>query len=308
MRKTIDEPTHIKNRILACIYIFRSLPSTFIKQITRINGIEQESVRKVILYLERSTLIQTKKADVGTIYLQLTSNGQTYVKETIMPLESKKPLFVFRRDRSTNYPNNDHTYYNFVYIWELLRKNPEKIAKSLHIYEDSNRNNCKLPFSYLSRRTTIYPDALILYINEDNNSFTDAQLVESDTGGETSTIIYKKLVSYGVFAYQGLDQLGYSNASLHFIFKSHERVKNLFEGDLVIEKFRERNIGEKIRNVPIEILIKGYQRMPIFYTDFHRTHDNKNNTTFDSPLLFKKLDIVGKLLRKETEWTEHMRS
>ena len=156
MRKPITDPIHLKNRILASVYIFRSLPSYYFEDIVP----TQESKNKlkyIINNLIQDGYLKKKKTLRKRIqFLLLTKKGHDFVTKQIFKT-ADQPFYVYRTDRSIRFTDSDHRYMNFVYIWDWLWKNSELLNKGIQIYEDTNRNYCKIKFAYAGEDVLLYP-------------------------------------------------------------------------------------------------------------------------------------------------------
>lgn len=295
MRKPITDPTHLKNKILVSIYVFRSLPMQYIETITSWEKDIRENTRLIIKNLLEDKVINKSTADNGTVYLRLTLKGYQQVSMQLLP-QPKKPLHTFRRDRGVNHVISDHHYYNFVCVWDWITKNNSLLSNNIQIYDDSNLNNCFVSFPFAGRNIVISPDILIFQPDEKNSSFRKAEFIENDAGGETYKRLFEKIVEYGLLLELGLQQNTISEASISFVFHSEMRANQLFFGNKsIVQFFDYANSTRKVKRIPIDMLLKAYTETSIYYAVY-----NKNN--LQNPLSFSEYPLVKLLLERRQEW------
>lgn len=295
MRKPNDDPKHIKNKMLICIFVFRSLPLQYIEKISSSSSEFKERVRHIIVNLIEDKIITKTAADNGMFYLRLTGKGYEYSAHRLLPQE-KNPFYTFRRDRSLRNPITDHNYYNFVFVWDWTSKNTSLLSRNIQIYDDSNLNHSRVIFPYNGRNVVISPDVLIFLPDTQNNSFKRAIFVENDAGGETYHRIYTKIIEYAVMVNAGLDHNSISGSELYFVFNTEIRAKQMLLGKQNILRFFDfNNSSAKTKNISIDVILRSFQKMPLYYAFY-----NKKNLI--NPLQFEKYDLTGLLLERHKEW------
>lgn len=295
MGKPIFDITYTKNKILLCIYVFRSLPVIYFETITSYDPQLKEKTRLIIKDLLKDDVLKKSYADNGSLYLRLTQKGYHQVAKNILP-QSKKPLYTFRRDRAVNHTISDHHYYNFIFVWDWITKNPSLVNMNIQIYDDSNINNCVIPFSYDSKKAVVSPDILIFQPDTTSTAFRKTVIVENDAGGETYRRLFEKIIEYGVLFETGLQQNAISEATLYFIFHSETRAKQLLFGEKSILQFFDfANSTRKIKRLPIDTILKGFTKHKIYYSFY-----NKNN--LQNPLLFLEYPLTKLLFERRKEW------
>lgn len=200
----ITNQTHTKNRILLCVYIFRSLPYEYIQELTKSEPAVWEKTRLIIVNLVQQKFITKTRADCGISYLRLTRKGHIFVGQQL--LKTDNPFYTFRRGRSLNHPYSNHHFYNFATIWHFLADHGEKSLQGSKIYEDSNLNAAKVRFHFKNRQIVLSPDVLVFLPDKKNDVFLHAKLYENDTGGETLGVLQDKLIEYALLAKYGLQE------------------------------------------------------------------------------------------------------
>lgn len=231
----------------------------------------------------------------GAVYVRLTQKGYTFAATHLCPQE-KHPLYTFRRDRGVNHKISDHDYYNFVFVWDWIQKNPLLLNKNIQIYDDSNITECTVSFIYDHKRIVISPDILIFRPDTMQPSFRVASFVESDAGGETYRQIFEKIVEYGLLFVSGINQNAISHAEIFFIFHSEKRaVKLLYEKVGILQFFDFANSTRKVKRIPIDLILTAFTKHKIFYSSYH-------HGDISSPLLFIEYPLKNLLLERRPEW------
>lgn len=291
MGKRITNPDHLKNKILLCTYIFRSLPVQFLKQISA-NSVEWKSVYSTIKNLTRDGLINKKTALHGLTFIYLSKSGYKYVSESIFESPNPKLLYSYRSDRSSKGSVGEHTFMNFVFIWNWVKNHPEMFKQGIGIYEDSNLNNCKVKFSFAGKDVVISPDILIYLRDEKNQAFRKAIFVENDTGGETYSQIYQKFVEYAALAEKGLNHNLISQAQIYFVFRSEKRLQQLVSPNGLVKLFSYYNNSRKLKNVGIELILKAFdgQTLPLNLSIFQQFDQGQD------------LNLKDLILERRPEW------
>jgi len=299
MRKPIQDVTHTKNKILLSIYIFRALPLLYFETIAACNPQTKEKTRLIILNLIQSKVIKKSLADNGSVYIRLTKKGYIFVSTYLLP-QKEQPLYTYRRDRGVNHKISDHDFYNFVFVWEFITKNPKMMNKYIQIYDDSNMNQCFVSFSHCGRKVLISPDILIFQPNEENPSFREAIFVENDGGGETYRRLFEKFVEYGLLLESGIKQNGIAKATIYFVFNSQKRAEQvLLSKKSIVQFFDHTNTTKKVKRVPIDTLLSAYSNHSIYVSTY-----NKHN--LPTPLSFSEYPLVTLLLERRPEWKIYM--
>lgn len=295
MRKPASNPNHFKNRILASIYVFRSLPTLYIETITSYESNLKEETRLLIKNLIENNVVKKSVADNGSVYLRLTNKGYQYVSTKLLP-QKNNPLYSFRRDRGVNHVISDHHYYNFVFVWDWISKNPALLNNNIQIYDDSNINKCVFSFSHESKKLVISPDILIFQPDDTNSTFRKALFVENDAGGETYRRLYEKFVEYGLLLESGVKQNAISQATIYFVFHSQTRARQLLFGEKsILQFFDYANSTKKVKRVPIDVLLRAYAKNTVYYASYDRN-------SLPNPLSFSEYPIAQLLLDRRKEW------
>src|SRR5258708_439457 len=148
-RKLRSDPTLLKNTVLMTIYIFRSLPAGYIDFYMDTKE-EKQKVWKTIFKLIENGFIK-KYSEYGYPFLYLTKKGHEFVTKELFKTKDTLPFYHYRTDRMERSTTSLHHFMNFVYIWEWITNNPDLVGKGIKIFEDSDRNNCKLKYRFIGR-------------------------------------------------------------------------------------------------------------------------------------------------------------
>ncbi|MGH7203115.1 MAG: hypothetical protein ACREHC_01585 [Candidatus Levyibacteriota bacterium] len=297
MRKPIHDPLHVKNRILVVIYVFRSLPAYYFEDI-QVSTKEKNSIKYIINNLMQGGFIKKKPSLRKRIqFLLLTKKGHKFVATHIFQ-NKEKQFYLYRTDRLARFTDSDHRFMNFVYLWEWIAKNTALLNTGLKIFEDSNRNYCKLNFAFGSDSVVLYPDVLILLPDATRGSeFFKALIVENDTGLETSGTLFRKIVEYSAYAIKGRKQGFISEAELIFTLHSKERSKRLLPN--LVPHAKNYNSTQKVKDVRAVHLLEAFGeegiklQFSVLDTVEKTKHDLYTTLSYD----FRK-----ELLKKNPSW------
>lgn len=287
----------LRERILLLTYIYRSLPSDFLKRVAK-DVSEKKQIRWVVENLESQKLILRKKSKVmETPFISLTLKGYTYLVKQILK-NPKQPFYQHKEARSLLKPAIEHSCLNFAFIWNYHKKNSSKFKNNIHVYEDSDINNCKLPFVYKGKDVLISPDVFISLPISKNSDRRNAIFVENDTGRETYKTIYQKVIEYLALAEEGMDTLKLDSISLYFVFLSKKRIQQLFHSlkgfVRFFGQFNNTNRGIEVR---MKSIVKTLGNKPItIYISYY------DYTKPQNPYRFQKYDLLPFLLKKEDSW------
>lgn len=258
MRSPNNDPAHLKNRVIASVYIFRSLPSYYFEDIVHtqetknklnyiINNLIQDG------YLKRKSTLRKQVQ-----FLLLTKKGHDFVTKQIFK-NAGQPFYVYRTDRSIRFTDSDHRFMNFVYIWNWLSQNATLLNKGIQIYEDTNRNYCKIKFAYAGEDVLLYPDILILLPdNEKGSEFKRALIIENDTGSESSKKLFSKFVEYAAYARWGIDQGIIARIDVTFILHSKNRADKLLAK--LTSHAKNYNSTLKVKDVKVNDLLQVFSK------------------------------------------------
>jgi hypothetical protein len=294
MRKPIVEPTHLKNRILVAIYVFRSLPVYYFEDIQG-NTEEKNSIKYIINNLVQGGFIKKKPSLRKRIqFLLLTKKGYDFITTHIFQ-NKDNPFYLYRTDRLARFTDSDHRFMNFVYLWEWIKNNTPLLSAGIKIYEDSNRNNCKLSFSFGSDSVVLYPDVLILIPDSARGSeFFKAIIVENDTGLETSGTLFRKIVEYCAYALHGRKQGFISDAEVIFTLHSKERSKRLLEN--LVSHAKNYNATLKVKDVRAVHLLEAFGETGI------KIQFSVLDTVAKNLYSFLPYDFRKELLKQNPSW------
>jgi hypothetical protein len=289
MGKTNNNPVHLKNRVLLSTYIFRSLPMQFFKAVAT-DPKEQEEIRSTVKMLIRDKLIFKKTAIHKLQFIYLSKSGHTYITKSL--LNEGSGYYSYRTDRNLRGSVGEHSFMNFAFIWNWIKQNPDLLAKNIQIFEDSDLNNCRFKFAFGGKDLVISPDVLIYLPDEANTAFKKAIFIENDTGGETYSKVYQKLIEYSLLVSRGLKQNLISSAEIYFIFHSQKRVEKLLSDKGLVSLFNYYNSSPKAKDVSVDIILKAFdgQNLPLYFSVL-------NQGIAPQPVIFKDL-----LLQRRPEW------
>lgn len=297
MGKTIDSVTHLKNRILLTMYIFRSLPTEYVQK-TAMEGKERQRIRNTIVHLKRDGFLVQKKALHGAEFLYLTKKGYAYVIQTLLKGESEQTLYVYKPTPSLRKSISEHNFMNFMFVWHYIALHPEQITKAIKIYDDSNISACKISTFWAGKDIVVSPD-LIIYTPESTSSvFQKALCVENDTGRETYRMIYQKLVEYAVLIEKGLASNKISEFTIYFIVPTKKRIQQLFYNPTgILQLFASFNNTKQVKDVRARTIIQAFldPNVHIYLSAF----DQQN---LDNPYTFESYNLSQLLLREKPAW------
>lgn len=295
MKKTNSK--QLKNRILLLTYIYRSMPTIYLKTAAR-DEEEKKKIHWIVNNLvKQNYLLQKKTKPIEFIFIHLSQKGYNYVVKEIFK-NPDKPFYRHKESRSLLKPILNHSYLNFAYLWHFHRKNPSCFASGIRLYEDSDINNCKVLFSYKGKDVLISPDAIIYLPDTQKQDFRKAIFVENDTGRETYKTIYQKVIEYLALAEDGMDKNKLSHIDLCFVFLSKRRMSQLFtqkNGFLrYFDLYNKTNRGLEVR---MRYLLQTLQsgKVQIYLSVYN--HEKPQN-----PYSFRKYDLTKYLLEKEASW------
>jgi len=274
MRKQINNPTHLKNKILISIYVFRYLSAEYFDRIVKTRK-EKQQVYETINYLVKQNFILKKELLHEFSFLYLTKKGYDFVTKNLIGVEGTIPFYQYRTDRSQTGYIFVHNYMNFTYVWNFISNNPELLKQNIQIYEDGNKNQCKLVFYHGGKNVILSPDVLI-FTPEKNSIYRKAVIVENDFGGETHATLFKKLIEYSIFIKEGMKQNKIKSVEIYFILVSYERAHNLFGTQGTIAKMADYfNSSYKVKDVDVRDILQVFQNgeNKIFYSVFNRRPD-----------------------------------
>ncbi len=295
MRKPINDPKHLKNKILLTTYIFRCLPISHFWHITASQK-ELAKMQDTVKHLVQSGLLIKKPAISRHDFLYLTKKGYTFITTQVMGNSTSVPFYQLNEAHSLRIGITDHQYMNFTFLWHWLAKNTQLFTKDIKVYEDSNLNNCKIKVTFGGKDIVIAPDILIYLPDEDNKAFKKAIFIENDTGGETHRKIYQKLVEYSVLVNRGLRQNLISQAELYFIFHSQKRLDNILGENGIVRLFSYYNNSEKLKSVTVDTILHAFDGKSFpFYVGVL----NQEQT---DPYNFQPLNLKDHILQRRPEW------
>lgn len=297
MGKQIIEPTHLKNKILMSVYIFRFLPTYYFEDI-QIKKDEKRKAQFIINNLVQEGYLKKQPSQRESIkYLLLTKKGHDFVIKNILKQEVN-PFYLYRTDRLAKFNDSDHRFMNFVYIWDWIEKNSHLLNTGIRIYEDSNRNYCKLNFTYGADAIVLFPDVLILLPDVHKGSeFFKAIIVENDTGVETSGVLFRKIVEYSAYAMRGLQQGFISEAELIFTLHSKARSSRVLPN--MIKHAQNYNSTLKVKDVKAAHILQAFMQtgMTIQFSIIDTT-TNRRESIYES----LQFDLRKELLAHNPSW------
>src|SRR5258708_17117610 len=199
----LSNSKQLKNRILLLTFIYRSLPTYYLKIIAK-NDKEKEQIRLIVKNLINTKyLLEKSSTPLQFTFIHLSKKGYEYVVKEIFN-GTNKPFYQHKESRSILKPLHDHSFLNFAFLWHYHRRYPSHFESDIHIYELSHINNCKVLFSYRGKDVLISPDAIIYLPDSKKSDYRKAVFVENDTWRETYKSIYQKVVEYLTLAEAGL--------------------------------------------------------------------------------------------------------
>jgi len=295
MKKTNSK--QLKNRILLLTYIYRSLPTIYLKTAAG-DDEEKKKIHWIVNNLvKQGYVLQKKTKPVEFIFIHLSQKGYNYVVKKILK-NPEKPFYRHKESRSLLKPIFNHSFLNFAFLWHFHKKTPSFLTPNIRLYEDSDINNCKVLFSYKGKDVLISPDTIIYLPDTQKQDFRKAIFVENDTGRETYKTIYQKMIEYLALAEDGMDKNKLSSITLYFIFLSRRRMKRLFtDRDGFLRYFDLYNKTNRGLEVRMRFLLKTLQsgRFKIYLSTY-------NHEEPQSPYSFRKYDLTKYLLEKEAAW------
>jgi hypothetical protein len=236
---------------------------------------EKQQVYQTIHYLVKQNYILKKELLHEFCFLYLTKKGYDFVTKKLIGIEGRIPFYQYRTDRSQTGYIFVHNYMNFTYVWDFISNNSELLKQNIQIYEDGNKNQCKLVFYHGGKNVILSPDILI-FIPEKNSIYSKAIIIENDFGGETHAMLFKKLIEYSIFIKEGLKQNKLSSVEIYFILVSKERTLSLFRHLGTIAKMADYfNSTQKVKDVDIRDILQVFQdgENKIYYSVFNRQRD-----------------------------------
>jgi len=293
MRKKIISLDHLKNRIVLATYIFRSLPVLYLNQVA-IDDSEKERMRLIIIDLIRHGFLKKKESLHGMQYLLITKQGYDYLIKEVL-LSEHNPMYKYKPVRSVRQSISEHGYMNFVFIWHFITQHASSITNEIKIYDDTNLNHCKIPFSFAGKRAMLVPDTVIL---TSSGYGKKAILVENDTGREEYQKIYKKLVEYGAFIQNAEAESAINEIELYLILHSKARMEKMFYSPTgIAQLFNYYNNSEKIKDIPVETILRGFKEGKVtFYLSVF------NNTNPQCIYNFQKYNLPDEIIKIKPEW------
>ncbi len=290
------------------VYIFRSLPAGYIDFYFDSKE-KKQKVWKVLYKLTENGYLK-KNSEYGLTFLYLTKKGHIFVTAHIFTSQNTVPFYHYRTDRMERASTSIHHFMNFVFIWEWIMRNPQFISKDIKIFEDSDRNNCKLKYRYNGRDLLLYPDVLILYPDESKKDYQKAIIIENDTRKETYKPLFQKLIDYATFIERGADHLNISEIELYFIFSSKKRINTfLFSSKGALQMLKPYNITEKYRSgVAAQTILTAYEKpnINVFYSPFDRKRP-KNSYDFKQYNFTKEIIAFDESLStKKIGWKTYL--
>lgn len=283
MAKHNTEITYLKNKILFLTYVYRSLPVLYINRI-----LNEPKQTKIIHRLEVDYGLISKKTTLhGLDFITLTNKGYRYLTQEVLKTDHE-PMYRNDPFRSIRKNVSEHSFMNFVYIWNYVSRHPEHITNALRIYEDTNMKYCRVKFSYHDRYQLLVPDVMVAGTQSKGVVF-----VENDTGREEHAMIYRKVVEYAAYA-KNADM----PVRLLFVMHSPVRMRRLFfEQSGMVRFFDEYNHSEKLKQVPIEDILQSLQSEKLTIAVSWLDRQNMGNS--DS---FENYDLLSLLVAKKPVW------
>jgi hypothetical protein len=297
MAKTNTALTHVKNKILLVTYIFRSLPIEDIQRTTN-NPKERQRIRNYLVFLKRDGFIIQKQSLRGDRFIYLTKKGYTYVTAKILTIGEAAPLYQYKESKLLRKSVSEHSFMNFIYIWHYISEHVQDFTSKMQVYEESDMNKCKVQVNFLRTSFVVSPDVL-MYTPVKNSDFEfKALFVENDNSRETYHTIYEKIIEYLVLASNRLQKNDLTEISLYFIFRSKQRIEQLFLSENgIVRFFKPYNDTKQIKDVRIKPLIQvlANPNLHLYISYF----DDKNIT---HPYEFQHYDLLSLLLARKPEW------
>jgi hypothetical protein len=191
---------------------------------------------------------------------------------------------------------------NFSFIWHYISTHPDLLTQNVKIYDDSNMNHCKIPFTYKNKKVILSPDILIYIPDIDNTHLRKAVIVENDTGRETYSTIHQKISEYGALIQYGREENYLSSVDIYFVFHSVKRTQQLlFSQKGIIPCFDDYNRTEKAKEVSIDIVLSAFSTSSssIFYSPLN---------IHNKPQIyeFKVYPLPELLLKARPEWKHYL--
>lgn len=307
-RNIKSDPTLLKNTILTLVYIFRSLPAGYIDFYFATKEEKQKVWKALFMLFENGYL--KKNNEYGLSFLYLTKKGHQFVTTHLFTNQNTTPFYHYRTDRMERASTSIHHFMNFVFIWEWITSNPTLLTQNIKIFEDSDRNHCKLKYRYSGRDLLLYPDVLILYPDEAQKGYNKAIIVENDTRKETYKPLFQKLIDYATLIERGADHLNISEIELYFIFTSKKRIETfLFSAKGALQMLKPYNVTEKYRSgVSAQTILTAYEKpqVNVFYTPFDRKQP-KNSYEFKDYNFTKEIIAFDEALgEKKIGWKTYL--
>lgn len=293
MRKKITTINHLKNRIVLATYIFRSLPVWYLNAIA-INDEQKGRIKLILLDLIRYGFLKKKESIHEMQYLSLTKKGYDYLVQEVLK-STHSPMYKYKPVRSVRQSVSEHGYMNFAFIWNYILENASILDNEIRIYDDSNLNHCKLPFSFAGKRAVLVPDTVI-HIAQ--GSTKRVIFVENDTGREEYLKIYKKLVEYAAFVQNAKAEHAIDSIDLYFILASDKRLEQMFYSPKgLVQHFDNYNHSDKIRDVSIDVVIRAFanENVKVFTSLF-------NHKNSDKLYSFRQYNLAEQLLTLNPAW------
>lgn len=229
-----------KDKILYILFTLRAISRHDI--LIEFDTEERKKVRVAINDFKRFKYIHEKVTINGHRLLYITKKGYEYIVNTV--LKTKNPQYKYNSNRSRRSPLYAHHYMNFKFVWDYVHANWDLILqKDISIFTDQDIVNCKLKTDYEGKPLIIRPDVLVNIPKAKNR--TDVVLVENDTARENPVTIYRKFLQYALFLLDTKRYVHIDKVTLHFIFTSKQRMENLFEGDVISNRFKLDNKLDK---------------------------------------------------------------
>lgn len=293
MRKKITTINHLKNRIVLATYIFRSLPVWYLNTIA-IDEAEKSRIKLILLDLIRYGFLKKKESIHEMQYLSLTKQGYDYLVTEVLK-SPHDPMYKYKPVRSVRQSVSEHGYMNFAYVWNYIKEHADSITNEIRIYDDSNLNHCKMPFSFAGKRAVLVPDILI---HNTQGSASRVIFIENDTGREEYLKIFKKLVEYAAFAQNAKAENAIDTIELYFILASQKRIDQMFYSpNGIIQLFDNYNHSEKIRDVPIDVILRAFQKDNVKLYLSLLNYKN-TNVLYD----FQQFNLTEQLLTLNPAW------
>ncbi len=297
MAKTNTSLHHLKNKILLATYIMRSLPVEDIHKTTS-EPKERQRIRNTLVFLKREGFTNQKQSLRGDRFIHLTKKGYKYVTERVLKRIDDRTQYQHKEYRLLRKTLSEHSFMSFIYLWQYISSNADTINGATQIYEASDMNKCKISVYATGTSLVISPDIIIYTPDAKNSLFYNALCVENDNGREPYKMIYEKVVEYAVLADKGLIPNRISNLTLNFIFRSKQRIKQLFYDEQgIVRIFRTYNNTKQIKDVRIRTII-----LALNNSNFHINVSYFDDSNIESPYEFQEYNLSEMLLKVKPEW------